>query len=61
VVALVRGHNAQPRQSCHHWAATQGRTYELTPHPAFGHPLPNGEGIVLYAFSIREKVPQRGG
>ena len=31
---------------------------ELTPRPAFGHPLPVGEGMV-FPFSLREKVPVR--
>src|SRR5208337_3357499 len=34
-------------------------SFNLNPHPAFGHPLPAGEG--QNPFSRREKVPRSGG
>jgi len=33
---------------------------KAAPHPAFGHPLPEGEGT-LYTFSLREKDRMRVG
>jgi hypothetical protein len=31
---------------------------DISPHPAFGHLLPEGEGM-SFSFSLREKVPFR--
>jgi hypothetical protein len=32
-----------------------------TPHPAFGHPLPEGEGIMKISLSLWERVGVREG
>ena len=40
--------------------ALQIAAAQKAPHPAFGHPLPVGEGRPE-PFSPREKVPRRGG
>ena len=33
----------------------------IAPHPAYGHPLPMGEGLVARSLSLWERVPRSGG
>ncbi len=47
VVSVVRLENCMAKNAA------------LSPHPAFGHLLPGGEGLRFFSFSLWEKVPVR--